>query len=265
VLTHGAATSDQKLENRTRLVLVDEISLFRASLAHFLASEPGFEVVGECGTCAEALEVLKSSAPDVVLLDFEIGAEQGADLIAASRRVEFQGHFLMVAGSADIRKSALALKAGASGVFLKSEPPESLSKAIHVIAEGGMWVDQRIIQPLAEHLINPYPLVARGEPLSRFLDERERNVLAGIVGGLTNRKIGHELGMSESQVKNIVQRLFTKSRVNTRSQLVKAALEGSLGAAQGSLAYKPEQRDHNNAVRAARAPHRPQAHNQPVV
>jgi DNA-binding NarL/FixJ family response regulator len=63
----------QTEENRIRLVLLDDHGLFRASLGCLLASEPGFEVAGECGTFAEALEVLKSSDVDVILLDFDLG------------------------------------------------------------------------------------------------------------------------------------------------------------------------------------------------
>ncbi len=210
------------------LLLVDELGLFRASLARFLASEPGFEIV-ECGSYGEALEVLRNSKADTILLDFEIGGEHAEDFIAAVRTAGFQGHFLILAGSPDVRKSALMLKAGASGIFLKSEPPERLLKAIHVVSEGGMWVDQRVIQPLATQLINQYAAPTGSEPIGRSLEERERSVLLGVVGGLTNRKIGVNLGMSESQVKNVIQRLFSKSGVNTRSQLVRLALEGKLG------------------------------------
>ena len=63
-------------------------------------------------------------------------------------------------------------------------------------------------------------------------------MLGGIVGGLTNRKIGDNLGLSESQVKNIIQRLFTKSGVRTRSQLVRAALEASWVPSRGSSRYE---------------------------
>jgi DNA-binding CsgD family transcriptional regulator len=64
------------------------------------------------------------------------------------------------------------------------------------------------------------------------LSERERRVLLGILSGLTNRRIGTNLGISESSVKNVVQRLFDKAGVKSRGQLVRAALEGSLGAAR---------------------------------
>src|SRR5712691_2702368 len=81
---------------------------------------------------------------------------------------------------------------------------------------------------LAEQLIERYSQFDdRGS--TGVLDDRERNVLLGILGGLTNKKIGTNMGLSESSIKNIVQRLFGKAGVKTRSQLVRVALEGSLG------------------------------------
>lgn len=219
----------QRLENPIRLVLLDELGLFRASLSRFLASQPGFEVAAECGSAAETLEILKNSAVDLVLLDFEIGAEHGNDFICAARQAGYKGRFLIVAGALDIRKSAIALKLGASGIFLKSEAPDRLLHAIRVIANGEVWVDQKIIQLLADQFIDRY-CHPRDQRSDKDLDERERNVLLGIVGGLSNRKIGENMGLSESSVKNVVQRLFSKSGVKTRSQLVRMALEGSLGA-----------------------------------
>ena len=153
----NAAMNDQTQESRIRLVLLDDHGLFRASLGRLLASEPDFEVAGECGTSAEALEVLKGSTVDVVLLDFDVGTEHGNDFISAARQGGYQGRFLIVAGSADVRNSAIALKLGASGIFLKSEAPDRLVQAIRLVENGGIWVDQRIIQLLADQLINRYP------------------------------------------------------------------------------------------------------------
>jgi len=223
---------DQQTEEQPiRLVLLDDHGLFRASLGHFLASEPGFEVAGECGTFAEALEVLKRSTVDIILLDFDLGSEHGSEFISAAREAGYQGRFLIVAGAADARNSALALKLGASGIFLKSEAPIRLIQAIRLVAKGDVWVDQKIIQLLADQLVNRYPRF-EDQRFDGLLDDRERRVLLGILGGLTNKKIGINLGLSESSIKNLVQRLFTKAGVKTRSQLVRVALEGSLETAR---------------------------------
>jgi hypothetical protein len=101
--------SNNTQEHQLRLVLLDECGLFRASLGHLLTSENDLEVVGECGSSAEALEILKGSAVDVVLLDFNFGTEHVNDFISAARKAGYQGRFLVVTWSADVRNSAMAL------------------------------------------------------------------------------------------------------------------------------------------------------------
>ncbi len=221
--------NDPPQARRIRLVLLDDHGLFRASLSRLLASEPDLEVAGECGNSVEALEMLRSSTVDVVLLDFNVGAEHGNDFISAARQAGYQGRFLIVAGSASVGNSAIALKLGASGIFLKSESPERFVQAIRLVGSGGIWIDQKIIQLLVDQLINRHPAL-EVQRFSGPLEDRERNVLMGILGGLTNRKIGSNMGLSESNIKNIVQRLFGKAGVKTRSQLVRVAFEGSLEA-----------------------------------
>lgn len=228
--------NDQVQESRIRLLLLDGIGLFRASLGRFLASEADLVVAGECGTSAQALEALareagEGSTVDLVLLDFDIGTEHGNDFISAARQAGYQGRFLIVAGSADVQNSAIALKLGASGIFLKSDAPDRLVQAIRLVANDGIWVDKRIIQMLADQFIDRYPRFDEATAVGS-LHGLERDVLLGIVEGYTNRRIGESLGLTESKVKNVVQRLFGRAGVKTRGQLVRAALEGSLGVAQ---------------------------------
>jgi two-component system nitrate/nitrite response regulator NarL len=217
-------------ETRIRLVLLDDHVLFRASLARLLASEPDFEVTGECGTAAEALEMLKRAGAEIILLDLDLGSEHATVFISAARGAGYQGRFLIVTGSADAKNSALALKLGASGIFLKSETPARLLQAIRLVAQGDVWIDPKVIQLLVDRYSQ-----LQDHKFDGPLEERERKVLLGILGGLTNKKIGDNMGLSESSVKNLVQRLFTKAGVKTRSQLVRVALEGSLVRAQQAM------------------------------
>lgn len=217
-----------------RLILVDDHALFRESLARFLASEPDFEIVGECGTIEDALEIIKKSRANLVLLDLNLGTENGNDFISAARKAGYRDRFLIVSGAADAKSSTTALKLGASGIFLKSEPPSRLVHAIRMVASGAAWVDERIVQKLADRVINPDSEGAGAR--SGSLGEREQRVLDGVLdgvlSGLSNREIGGVLGIPEGTVKHIIQRLFKKARVRTRSQLVRAAIEGSFGAPQ---------------------------------
>jgi DNA-binding NarL/FixJ family response regulator len=212
---------------RIRLILIDDHVLFRESLGRLFASEQDVEVVGQCSRIAEALAVLQHSPVDLMLLDFNLGIERGTDLIAAVRHAGYAGRILMVTAVMDAPEVLKALQLGASGVFLKHSPPSSLTKAIHMVAAGEVWLDRGIVQLLAEQVPPP-----ANESFGMPLTEREELVLHGVLEGSTNRKIAEEVGGSEGSVKAAIQQLFRKTGVRTRSQLVRAALEGHVQTRQ---------------------------------
>jgi len=209
---------------RIRLLLVDDHPLFREGLARLLASEPDFEMVAHCGTAAEALEVLSHSEIDMVLLDFDLGDEQGNRLVLSSRQHGYTGKILMVTAGMSAKEASAALKLGASGIVLKHSSPGTLADAIRLVARGEMWVDQKVIQQMADSL--------QGDQQSppRTLTQREDQVLQGVFEGLINKEIATRIGVSEDSVKATLKQLFLKTGARTRSQLVRIALEGSLRA-----------------------------------
>jgi len=209
---------------RTRLLLVDDHILFREGLSRLLASEPDFEIAGNCGTASEALQILADTIVDVVLLDYDLQSDHGAQFIAAARGAGYTGKILMVTAGMSAKESLVALKLGASGIFLKHNSPGSLAKAIRLVVSGDIWVDQKVIQLMAEEV--QQGAEATPQPL---LTEREQQVLQGVFEGLANKEIAARLGTTEGAVKSCLQQLFQKTRVRTRSQLVRIALEGSLG------------------------------------
>ncbi|HTS31770.1 MAG TPA: response regulator transcription factor [Bryobacteraceae bacterium] len=206
-----------------RLLLLDDHILFREGLSRLLASEPDFEMVGHCGTAEEALAILRRSPADIALIDFDLGDDHGSRFIAAAREAGYAGKFLMITAGMTATESSIALQLGASGIFLKHNSPVTLARAIRLVAGGEMWVDQKVIQLMADG-------IRRQEepPIRRLLTEREQQVLQGIFEGLTNKEIAAQLGVSEGAVKATLQQLFHKTRVRTRSQLVRIALEASL-------------------------------------
>ena len=209
--------------NRIRLLVLDDHILFREGLGRLLASEPDFEMAGNCGTRPEALDVLAHSDVDVVLLDYDLGEEHGGQFISAARQAGYTGRFLMLTAGMTATESSIALQLGASGVFLKHNSPGALAKAIRMVAAGEMWLDQKVIQSMADGVHQREDLNLRA-----LLTEREQRVLRGIFEGLTNKEIAGQLGVSEGAVKATLQQLFQKTHVRTRSQLVRIALEGSL-------------------------------------
>jgi DNA-binding NarL/FixJ family response regulator len=221
----GSQMKEPSDRPRTRLALLDDHGLFRESLGHLLASEPDFEVVGQCSTSAEALELLENTAVDLVLLELNIGTERSDEFISAARQAGYLGKFLLVTAGIDPARSAAALKLGASGIFLKCNSSSRLVQAIRLVASGEASVDQRVIQLIADR----YP--QHEDQCLGCLTKREQTVLKALLNGLTNKKIGRQVGVSESAIKATLQQLFDKAGVRTRSQLVRAALDGSLAPA----------------------------------
>jgi two-component system nitrate/nitrite response regulator NarL len=203
--------------DRIRLVLLDNHLLFRESLARLLAAEHDFELVAECTTSAEALKSLKATGVDVVLVDIGIAKE----FIPWAQENRYPGKSLVIASEVDATGSVIVLKYGASGIFLASDSASRLMQAIRLVAGGDAWVDQKVLQLLAERYQH-FDARWQGE-----LTEREQTVLHGVADGLSNKKIGDQIGVSESTIKATLQHLFRKARVRTRSQLVRVALEGS--------------------------------------
>jgi DNA-binding NarL/FixJ family response regulator len=157
---------------------------------------------------------LADTRPDVVLFDFGIWP----DLVTTARDAGYQGKFLAIAEEIDPAGCVRALSQGVSGVVLGSDSPTRLVQAIHVVASGAAWVDQGVIQFLADRY--PHHEDLRLDSLA----EREQAVIRGILSGLTNRKIADRIGTSESTVKATLQQLFDKTGVRTRSQLVRIML-----------------------------------------
>ena len=215
-----------------RLLLLDDHLLFREGLSRLLASEPDFEVVGQHSTSSEAVETLRNTAVDVVLLDWVLGKEQGTTFITAARRAGYRGRILLVTAGLSGGDALKALHQGVSGIFLKHNAPPLLTKAIRLVAGGEMWVDQRVIQLMAEGVHQREEQGFRkliAESVRKRLTEREQTVLRGVVDGLTNKHIADQIGVSEGSIKATLQQLFDKTQVRTRSQLVRVAIEGALG------------------------------------
>ena len=209
---------------RIRLLLVDDHILFRDGLSRLLALEPDWEVVGGCGTVAEALDTAGRNHVDIVLLDYDLGEDHGSHFISSARRAGFTGKVLMVTSGMTANESSTALHLGVSGIFLKHNSPGALINAVRLIMGGEIWVDPKVIQLMADRVVHREE--ERGSPL---LTEREQQVLRGIFEGLSNKEIGVRLGVTDGAVKATLQHLFQKTGVRTRSQLVRIALEGSLG------------------------------------
>ncbi len=204
---------------------MDDHSLFRESLSRLLQSEPGFRMVGSCATVAEALPLIAheraSERPDIILLDYDLGEEQGTAALEAIRGQGFPGHVLMVTAGMSDAATVRVLESGSEGIFLKHSSPAQLVDAIHRVMAGEPWLDPRAMRSLIAGATRK----SEEQRSSQSLTERERTVLQGVFEGLTNKEIAARLQASEGAIKAVMQQLFDKTGVRTRSQLVRIALE----------------------------------------
>jgi DNA-binding NarL/FixJ family response regulator len=203
-----------------RILLVDDHILFRESLSRLLEAEVGFCVVGQCASIAEASA---ADAPaDVVLLDYDLGEEQGTRKIVDFIRQRSSAKFLMVTAGMSDETTLRVMETGALGVFLKHSSPDQLVEAIRSVASGKVWLDAGVMRSLIAGTSHR----AEQSESARPLTLRQREVLRGILDGLTNKEIASRLGSSESSIKASIQELFQKAGVRSRSQLVRIAIEG---------------------------------------
>jgi DNA-binding NarL/FixJ family response regulator len=207
-----------------RLLLLDDHTLFRESLSRLLDAEPDFEMVADCSSVEQAVEVLQSRAVDVVLLDYDLGPERAPDFLDRIRALGLAPRVLMVTAGITPSESVQVLNGGACGLFLKHSSPALLAEAIRRIDAGETWVDQRCLRDIVQVASH-----TEGRPASKDFTERERAVLRGVFEGLSTKEIGARLEISESSVKAALQQLFHKTGVRTRSQLVRIALEQFAG------------------------------------
>jgi DNA-binding NarL/FixJ family response regulator len=212
-----------------RLLLVDDHTLFRESLRRLLESEPGVEISGDFATAEDALEALRGGLTfDAALIDYELqGAanDNGLDLVRRIRLLRPDARVLMVTagmGTADLVRAVTELNAG---IFLKTEPTVELMLAIQRTAQGERWISSRAsLALLASHDLSAVPERQGAEQLSA----RESRVLRGVLEGQSNKEIGAQLELTESSVKAVLQKLFERAGVRSRSQLVRYAIEAQI-------------------------------------
>lgn len=202
-----------------RLVVVDDHVLFRSGLISLLNGTTEFQVVGEAGNGREALEVVRNTQPDVILVDVNMPVMGGVETVKALRAM---GDFriLMLTISKQDEDLFGAITAGADGYLLKNASPEELFKAIHYV-QAGMSVLSPDVTRRVLNAVNADPTDA----FSRGLSSREIEVLRCLTQGKTTLQISSELFISENTVKTHVRHILEKLEASNRAEAVSKALQ----------------------------------------
>lgn len=194
-----------------RVLIVDDHAIVRQGLRAIMRITPGMVRVGEAGDGAEALQLVASQRPDLVLMDLVMPTMDGVQATAAIKRDYPTTRVLALTTFSDAELVLGAVQAGADGYLLKDVDVSELARAIRTVHSG-----QPYLHPEAtRHLIQA---TARPEPASVRLTPREQEVLARVARGLTNRQIADDLVISEKTVSVHVSNLLSKLGMTSRTQ-----------------------------------------------
>jgi DNA-binding NarL/FixJ family response regulator len=202
-----------------RVVVVDDHALFRRGLIELLRDMPELKVVGEAGNGQEALEVIRHTMPDVVLLDINMPHMDGLRTLEALRKSPSSPKVLMLTVSQHEEDLMQAIRSGADGYLLKNVEPEELRKAILRVYQGEGALSPEVTAPVLRAIAYQSEIANR-----QILSDRELEVLECLADGQTTGQIAAKLYISDNTVKTHVRHILEKLEASNRTEAVSKAI-----------------------------------------
>jgi DNA-binding NarL/FixJ family response regulator len=207
-----------------RVLIADDQTLFRVGLARLLEEYPRVEIVGQAGDGAEAVKLVGTLKPDVVLMDLKMpnldGIEATRQIAASHPSVKV---LLLTTFEAD-NHVIQALKAGASGYILKDSKPDSIVSSLLAVMAGERVMASAVANRVLEMLTG----TTTPKEFYDGLTGREIEILKLLAGGMANKQIAYKLKISEKTVRNHVSNMYEKLNIYDRSQAVLYAVRKGL-------------------------------------
>ncbi len=196
------------------LVLADDHPLTREGLRGYLNRDPNLSVLRECADGEEALEAVRDLRPEVALLDIRMPRRDGVAVARAIKEERLSTVPLMLT-TYDAQQYVLSsLRAGARGYVLKSSPPETLIRAVHTVAKGGVYLDAEVAESVSDAPFSP-----------EGISPREREVLVQASRGLSSKEIAARLIISERTVQTHLASIYGKLGAKNKTEAMLLALK----------------------------------------
>jgi two-component system, NarL family, nitrate/nitrite response regulator NarL len=204
-----------------KIFIIDCNALFREGLSNLLEREPGIQIAGETGTIFEAIDLVKTSQPQVVLVDADDPNPNLFQEIRMLRMVcpEAQVVFLSAQDSTELLLQAV--RSGARGFLPKSGSLNKLMASIHAIERGEAAVPRALVATLLDEIARPFQIAEKGE--AGMLTQREMDVMRELGSGRSNRQISQNLRIAENTVKVHVHNILKKLNLRNRRQAARYA------------------------------------------
>jgi len=215
------------MSDAVRVVIADDQALVRSGFAMILKAN-GIDVVAEAGDGAQAVDAVRRTRPDVVLMDIRMPVMDGLE---AARRIlsDASAPRVIVLTTFDLDQYVYAaLTAGASGFLLKDVTPEHLVAAIRLVRSGDALLAPSITRRLVERFAARDDRAAARHPDLAGLTPRELEILQHLATGLSNAELAAQFHLSEATVKTHVARILAKLHLRDRAQAVVIAYESGL-------------------------------------
>jgi len=214
-----------------RIVIIDDHVMVRAGLRMLIEQDPDLRVVGEAGTLTEAIPLAAQTQPNVILLDLDMGGENGLAILPTLLAAATKPQVLILTGVRDPEAHREAIRLGALGILLKHHAVDVLLKAIHKVQAGEIWLDRVTMGHVLADLRTPSPSSESDPEQERTptLSDREREVLELVNQGLKNREIARRLFISDHTVRHHVAAIFAKLNVSSRLELILRAYRTGQG------------------------------------
>ena len=213
-----------------RILLIDDHATVRAGLSMLIESLPGMKIVGEVGRCVDGLNIAVREQPDIILLDLDMGKENGLDFIPGLLDAAPKARIIILTGMREQEMQMRAVRLGAVGIVLKERAADHLIKAINKVYEGELWLDRAMLAEMVTNgLHGGKPRQSDPEAVKiSTLTERERQIISLIGEGLRNKQIAARLFISETTVRHYLTGIFSKLNVSDRLELAIYAYRHSL-------------------------------------
>jgi DNA-binding NarL/FixJ family response regulator len=213
------------------LLIVDDHEVVRRGLVALLDRRPGFQVVAEAGTVAEAIEQARRFQPDVVVLDVRLPDGSGIEACREIRADLPNTRVVMLTSYPEEEAVLSAIVAGASGYLLKQIRARDLVAAIETVSRGESLLDPAVTEKVLERIRR----IATGNQPDELagLTAQERKILMLVAEGKTNKEIASEVYLSDKTVKNYVSSILSKLNLERRAQAAAFVAKHGTGRAEG--------------------------------
>jgi len=199
-----------------KLVIVDDHALFREGLASIIKLEPDIEVSGMAGTVQEAVEVIRTLKPDIVLMDFSLPDGNGAEATRTVLNEHPDCKIIFLTMSESDENLFSAIRSGAKGYLIKNMSPSKLVTTIRSVQRGESALSRTMTLRLMEELSRTKEPERLGDASLAKLTRREMDVLRALTTGMTNKEIAKQLYLSENTVKYHVHSILDKLNLSDR-------------------------------------------------